>query len=189
VPKLQNADSRGRSAGASDPDDLPTSVPQPSAVETVSSSPRTLVVHASQPKPKQLNEIVSQHFDEAGKALLGVDVTKLSDPLIVFDHIAVKGVHVKKNQGWLDVKIDGLHSLVAGRVTRKKRSEQQRWALTRQDTDTWELLLPPKAAYLQHDFAVRILAHQLATLTDRTPGDSSKDQSQLARTLNLLLEK
>jgi hypothetical protein len=191
LPAPVNAESRTSPTVAKDSDDLPTNDPLPSSVPAVSSLPRILVVHAPQPNPKQANETIFQTFDETGKALRGQDLLKLSHPLIVFDHIEVKGVHLKGNQGLADVKIDGLSTLVAGRATRKKRSERQHWVLTRRDADTWELLLPLKTAYLQHDQAIRILAHQLATLADSSSegGDASKDQAQLVRTLNLLLEK
>lgn len=191
LPTLRNVESRSPLTVARNSDDVPTDDPPSSTAPTVSSLPRILVVHALQPKPKQVNVTLSQIFDETDQALRGQDVLKLSQPLIVFDHIEVKGVHLKGNQGWADVKIDGLSSLVAGRATPKKRSEQQRWALTRRDASTWELLLPLKTSYLPHDLAVRILAHQLASLADRTSeaGDSSKDQAQLASTLSLLLEK
>ena len=173
-----------------DPDDQPTADPPPPTVSTPIGFPRVLVVRSVRPQPQQVYDMLAQTFDETGKALRGQDVLKLPQTLIVFDRIEVKSVHVKGNQGWAEVKMDGLCSLVAGHATQKKRSEQQRWTMTRRDADTWELALPPQTAYLPHDVAVRLLAHQLASLADRTSEDGpSQDQAQLARTLNLLLEK
>lgn len=190
LPALRNVESHTPAAVANS-DDQSTNGPLPPPPPAVSTLPRILVVHARQPKPKEVNRTLSQSFSETDKALRGQDVTKLSQPLIVFDHVEVKGVHLNGNQGWADVKIDGVSSIVDGRATPKKRSEQQRWVLTRRDGNTWELLLPMKTTYLPHDLAIRILAHQLASLADQTSeaGDSSKDQAQLARTLNLLLKK
>lgn len=190
-PTLRNVGSRTPITVERDSDDLSTDDPSTPAHPTASNMPRILVLHAPQPKPKQVNERLSQHFDETDKALRGQDVLRLSQPLTVFDHIEVKSVHLKGNQAWAGVKIDGLSSLVAGSVTPKKRSEEQRWVLTRRDADTWELLLPLKTTYLPHDLAVRILANRLAALADHTleAVDSSKDQAQLARILNLLLEQ
>lgn len=190
-PTLRNVESRTPLTVERESDDLSTDDPSTSALPTVSNLPRILVMHAPQPRPKQVNETLSQHFDETDKALRGQDVLRLSQPLIVFDHMEVESVHLKGNQAWAGVKIDGLSSLVAGRVAPKKRSEQQRWVLNRRDANTWELLLPLKTTYLPHDLAVRIFANQLAALADHTSeaGDSSKDQAQLARILNLLLEK
>jgi hypothetical protein len=190
-PTLRNVGSRTPITVERDSDDLSTDDPSTPALPTPSNLPRILVLHAPQPKPKQVNERLSQHFDETNKALRGQDVLRLSQSLTVFDHIEVKSVHLKGNQAWAGVKIDGLSSLVAGSVTPKKRSEEQRWVLTRRDADTWELLLPLKTTYLPHDLAVRILANRLAALANHTleAADSSKDQAQLARILNLLLEQ
>jgi hypothetical protein len=191
LPILHNGESPTPHVVAGDSDDLPNDDSLSSALPTAGSRPRILVVYAPQPKPKQVNETLSQEFDETKRARRGQEVLNLSEPLTVFDHIEVKAVHVKGNQGWAEVNMEGLSSLVAGRAAPKKRSEQQRWVLTRRDADTWELLLPLKSTYLPHDLAVRLLAHQLATLADKTSGagDSAKDQAQLARTLNLLLER
>jgi len=191
LPTPGNVESHRSLTAAKDSDDLSTDDPLPSSVLSVSSLPRILILHAPQPNPKLANETISRTFDGTGKALRGQDLLKLSQPLTVFDHIEINGVHLKGNQGWADVKIEGLSLLVAGRATPKKRSERQHWVLTRRDANTWELLLPLKTAYLQHDHAVRILAHQLASLADSTSeaGDASKDQAQLARTLNLLIKK
>ena len=171
--------------------DDPPSDDNPDKASTANGAARLFIVHSFQPTPQQLNEILSRYFAETEKSLQPQDLLKPSQPVIVFDQIVVKGVRIKKDQAWAEVKINGLSALVAGRATPKKRSEQQRWRLSRKDARTWGLESPPNTTYLPHDVAVRILAHQLATLADRTAeaGDSSKDQAQLARILNSLLEK
>jgi hypothetical protein len=184
----RNAEARTRIAESGDSGDLPASDVQSSAPP--GSFPRVLAVHVRRPNAKQLNEALSRCFDEIDRGLRNRNVLKLAQTLIVFDHIEVTGVHLKGRQGWVDVKIDGFSSLVAGRATPKKQAEQQRWVLTRRDAETWELLPPQKTTYLPRDLAVRALSHQLASLADRTSeaGDS-QDQKQLARALNLILEK
>lgn len=151
-----------------------------------------LVVHSLQPTSQQLNESLSQYFRETEKSFGSLDLLSSSQPVIVFDQMAVKNVRIKRDQAWAEVRIDGASSLVEGRTSAKKRSVQERWTLVRRDGRTWELQLPRDTTYLQHDVAVRILAHQLAALADGSPdaGDnSSKVQAALARTLNSLLEK
>jgi NlpC/P60 family protein len=150
------------------------------------------VLHSLRPTPQQLNEALARYLGETEKSFGSRDVLRSSQPVLVFDQIVVRDVHIKKDQAWAEIKIDGASYLTAGRASPKKRSEQQRWTLIRRDSSTWELQLPLGTTYLPHDVAVRILAHQLAALADRSPeasGDSSKDQAQLARTLNSLLEK
>ncbi|PYX49511.1 MAG: hypothetical protein DMG79_08495 [Acidobacteria bacterium] len=150
-----------------------------------------ILVHARQPEPKQLNDALSQYFAEAETALRSQDVLSPSEPLIVFDRVEIKGVHLKGQQCWVEIKFTGVSSLQPGRAAKKKSSEQQRWILVHRDADGWELLAPPKTTYIPHDVAVRLLAHQLASLTDSKPdaGSSLENQAQLARALNTLLQK
>jgi hypothetical protein len=177
-------------AEPADSDGQPTADAPPPTVSAPVSVPRVLAIHTLQPKPQEVYDVLSHTFDETAKSLRGGDVLKLSQTLVVFDRIEVKNVRLKGNQGWAEVKMDGLTSVIAGRATQKKRSDQQRWAIVRRDANTWELAFPPQTAYLPHDVAVRVLAHQLAFLADRTSEDGpSQDQAQLARTLNLLLGK
>lgn len=189
-PTLRNVDSRTPLTLEGHSDNVSGDKPSTSGLATVSNFPPILITHTVRPTPKQVNETLSQHFDETGKALRAQNVLRLSERLIVFDHLEISVVHLKENQAYVGVKINGISSLEAGRGTRKKRSEQQRWVLTRRDGDTWELLLAPKATYLPRDLAIRIFANQLAALAEPSEaGDSSKDQAQLARILLLLLDK
>jgi len=190
-PSLRNVESRTPLAVETGSENLSPDQPSSSVLPAFSELPRVVVMPAPQPKPKQVNEILSQHFDDTDKALRGQDILRLSQPVIVFDRLEVESVHLKGKQAWVGLKIEGLSSLVAGRAAAKKRSERQRWVLTRHDANTWELLLPTETTYLPHDVAVRILANRLAALADQTlqPGDSWNEQAQLARMLNSLLEK
>ena len=57
--------------------------------------------------------------------------------------------------------------------------------------DTWVITIPSDAIYIQSDVAVRVLAHQLAALTDDNAGapSTAADKLQLSRLLNVFLEK
>lgn len=160
-------------------------------IDTPTSAAHQLVVHSLRPTSQQLNEALSRYIGETRKSLRSQDVLSSQQPVTIFDQIVVKGVRIKKDQAWADVKIEGFSYLVAGQPTAKKRSEQQHWRLARKDVNSWVLEFPRDTTYLPRDVAVRILAHQLAGLADRPSesGDSSKEQAQLARTLNSLLEK
>jgi hypothetical protein len=185
IPSLRNVESRSPLAPATDFDDPLIDDPLTSAL------PLVLVVHASQPKTKHLDEALSLYFGATEKALRDQDLLRLLRPIVVINKVEFQGAHFKGNQGWVSVKVAGVFSLLAGRASAKKISDHQRWLLNRRDANTWELLLPARTIYLPHGAAVRILADQLASLADNESGtgDSSKDQAQLARTLNLLLEK
>jgi hypothetical protein len=195
-PTLRNVESRAVESDTpltpnEDLDGLPNHYPAPSMPSAVSGSSGMLLVHSPEPNPTQVAETLSRTFEETDKAIQDQDVLKFAEALIVFDHLEVASVHLKGNRGWADVKFDGISSILSGHASAKKRSEQQRWSLNRRDANAWELLPPAKATYATTDLAVRILAHHLASLVDRTSeaSDSSKDRAQLARSLSLLLKK
>ena len=169
----------------------PAREPFPSAPGAVTGLPRILVLHVRVPNPRQVTDALPMLFVETDKGLRGQDLMTFSQPLAVFDRIEVKAVHLKGNQGTADLKVEGVSTVINGLAAPKKRSEQQHWAITRRDAETWELLLPREKTYLPRDLAVRNLAHRLASLTDNSTERSgaAPDQAQLARMLNLLLEK
>jgi len=70
-----------------------------------------------------------------------------------------------------------------------KRSQRQRWSLRRRDDNkSWNLTPSRHAIYLPQHTAERILAHELAQLTEDTPDNSSRTQekAELARLLDVL---
>lgn len=178
------------SADAEVADDPPNN--NADSLSTAASRSGSILVHSLEPTTQQLNEGISQYFRETEKLLGSKEVWSSPSAVMVFDQMVVKNVRIRRDQAWAEVKIDGASSLVAGRANAKKRSMQVRWTLVRRDDRTWELQLPRDTTYLQHDVAVRILAHKLAALADSSPGagdNSSSEQAALARTLNSLLEK
>jgi hypothetical protein len=124
--------------------------------------------------------------------LRGRDLFKSAQPLLVFDHFEVDKVHITGNQGWVEVKIDELASLAAGQTEVHKRSQRQRWSLRRRDDNkSWKLTPSRNAIYLPQHTAERILAHELAQLTEDTPDNTNRTQekAELARLLGVLFEE
>ncbi len=192
APELQNVDTHVPVTVVAESDDPEfDEEPAPQAPASPVDLPRTVMVQTAQPQAKPLTEAIQRTFSNTDKALADQNVLKLNQAITIFERVSVKSVHIKGNQGSAEVKLEGISTLSNGRLTPKKKSETQRWALTRRDADAWELLLPPKNIYLARDVAVRILARQLSSLADQTSTapDSSKDQALLARTLTLLLAK
>jgi hypothetical protein len=161
-------------------EDLPNTVP------TV---PTTVNVESNRPRPEEVRAALLQEFQEAGDALAERDVLKLYPSLVAFERFEVKKVQVKGDQGWAEIHI-GEPSLISNTGSRaKKYPKVQRWSLHRESADVWELALPGDAIYLPQDVAVRLMAHQLATLTDANSSSngSNDDKASLARWLNVLL--
>jgi hypothetical protein len=149
------------------------------------------VVHSSHPKPDQVETAFLQACTGSEESLRARDLFRSPQPLIVFDHFRVSKVHVAGNQGWAEVQIDKLLSLTGGKTELRRRSERQRWPLIRSDKTSWQLTPPRSTIYLPQPIATRILAKQLAQLTEDTPDSTTKprQKAELARLLNSLLQE
>lgn len=155
------------------------------------SAPPTVILTAVRPRPDQVSEAFLQTCKIWEQSLRGRDLFKSTQSLIVFDHFEVRKVHITGNHGWAEIQIDEPVSLVSSKAQLHKRSEHQRWSLTRRDSKTWELAPAPNTIYLPQPAAVRLLANELAQLTADTPDAASNTQQKalLARLLGVLLEK
>jgi len=164
--------------------------------DTPADPPRTMVpgmqlINSPRPKPKEVSDALEQTFSETEKILRGQDVLRPSSPLVVFDQLSVEQVRLQRDRGWAEIRINGVIKFPREKANSTKRTERQRWPLVRRDHDTWELTLPPEAIYIPSDVAVRMLIHQLASLTDETAGQprTAEEKVELSRLLNVLLEK
>jgi hypothetical protein len=152
---------------------------------------RVSVVHSVRPKPDQVSAAFLQACTNSEESLRGRRLLKSAQSVIVFDHFEVRKVQLKGNRDWAEIQIDELASLRGSEADTRKRSENQRWLLSRSDNTSWELTPSHDAIYLPLPIAVRLLAHELAQLTEDSPDAASRTQekAELARVLNLLLEK
>jgi hypothetical protein len=194
APPIADADWDKASASDPDPEDNPaTSAPLSTAVADPQTPaiPRVQLINSARPTAQQVREALEATFDTTGEALRGRDVFKLSQSLIVFDSFEVKKIHLSGDDGWAEVRISVPSSVVEGHANLKKHSEHQHWGLSRRDSSSWELMLPPDAVYLPRALAVSILAHQLAAMADTgsVPAPPDDKKTQLARLLDVLLEE
>jgi hypothetical protein len=154
-------------------------------------TPPVPVVNSVRPKPDQVSAAFLESCKGWAESLRGRDLFQSAQPVIVFDHLEVRKVHLAGNQGWVEVQIDELLSVTGGKAQVHQRSERQRWPLRRRNKTSWELAPARDTIYLPQPLAVRILAHELAQLTEDTPNTVSKPQekAELARLLAGLLGK
>ena len=154
-------------------------------------APRIQLLNSKRPKPAEVSAALGKNFSETGEALQGENLLKLSCRVVVFDQLKVERVRLKREQGWAEVVINGAFSLPRQNANSKKHTERQRWLLRRRAHDTWELALPPQVIYVSNGFAVRMLVHQLAALTEDASGppDSLDAKIELAHLLSALLQK
>jgi len=155
-----------------------------------SSKPLTVpVIYSQKPRPEDVRVVLLRKFNDVEQSLRGKDMLQSDYPVAVFESLDVKKVHVKGNTGWADVRIKRVSSLEQGQAKVKTYSETRRFALTRRDPATWEVLLPVDMIYVPREAAVRLFAHQLASMTDHREADPGEGEKvQLARLLNALLQ-
>jgi hypothetical protein len=154
-------------------------------------APRDVVLNFVRHKPDQVKAAFLQACNDSEQKVRGGDLFKPAQSLVVFGHFEVEKVHIAGNRGWIDVQIDELVSLAGGDVDVHKRSERQRWPLSRDDNKSWTLTPSRNAIYLPQHTAERILAHRLAQLTEDAPGNTSgtREKAELARLLDVLFGK
>ena len=160
-------------------------------VDAETAVPHIQSVNSVKPTPDEVRKALSQAFSDTGEALLAANVFTVSKDVAILDDFEVKKVNLHGDEGWAEVRITEPSSISAGKANLSKRLERQRIALVRRAGNSWDLTLPTDTVYIPRQFAVRILAHQLATLTDDAPeeGGCSQQKAELARLLNQLLAK
>jgi hypothetical protein len=154
---------------------------------------RVVFSSPARPKSDQVRTAFLQACNDSEELLRGSDLIKSAQSLVVFDRFEVKKVHISGNQGWIEVQIEDLVSLTGGNAEVLHNGlERQRWSLRRSDIERrWKLTPSRNAIYLPQHTAERLLAHELAQLTEDTQDNASglQDKVELARLLDVLFGK
>jgi hypothetical protein len=147
-----------------------------------------LAVTADRPTPQALRQALEERLSNPNAHFENTDLLNSSKPVVIVEKFQIKKVHVKHDQGWAEVEMNEPSSLSAGEADLQRRSEKQRWPLYRNGKQ-WQLEFPTEAIYLPKETAVRLLAHELAVMTEsRAPSShGTQQEAQLARLLERLL--
>ena len=147
------------------------------------------VIHSAKPKREEVRVALLRRFNGVEDTLRGHNLFRTEHPVAIFESIDVKKVHLEGNTGWAEARIKRVSSLEQGQAKVKTYSEKRRFPLTRRDVSSWEVIFPLDAVYIPREIAVRLFAHQLASMTDNPDPDvSDTEKIQLARLLNVLLQ-
>jgi NlpC/P60 family len=151
--------------------------------------PKTVVVYATRLKADQISNALREQFQAFADTLETRDLLAVQPAVMSFDRLEVGKVQLKGNKGSAQLRFYGAVALAQEGRHSKERADVQRLELQRA-SGGWEVVLPSNAIYLPRPTVVRVLAHQLAALTDNSQPPQSRDdhQVQLARWLNVLLE-
>ncbi len=144
------------------------------------------------PTDDDVAEAFSQFNDAAGNVLQDWPSANPKRIVFIYDQLRVERIQLKRDRGWVSAEVEGRLSIGDNGLEGKRRSEKLRWEL-RRTLQGWQLLAPANRAYVPRDVAVRVLAGQLASLTqDEEASDnldrSMHEQSVIVRALGLLFE-
>ena len=152
-------------------------------------TPVPAAVMFSLPKANQIKAALVEHFQTPAESSTSKPQLNISQPVVAFDRFDVQKVHVKGDIGWAQIHFHGPVGLNAIDARSAKPRDTQRFMMRRAGSDGWELILPADAAYWPRDVAVKMLAHQLASLAESGSAGKPEEELLLARWLNTLLER
>jgi hypothetical protein len=173
--------------------DLPAPA-APAVAATPFEVPESIIIAAGNKPPtnSQVAEAISELSNASGSVLRADALSKLAQPVVIFERLRVERLEIKRDHGWARLQIDSRATITAGEMDYKQRHEKVRWELRRTESG-WEAVTPANRTYVPNDVAVRHLAAQLAHLTE-TDGAAThqeavlRQESQLANLLSALLE-
>jgi hypothetical protein len=185
---LSSARAEGTRTSSADPEDS-----NDESVEPAETAPALTAVPATvmfaHPKAELIKAALAEHFQAPAESSSSKPQLDVSQLVAAFDRFDVQKVHVKGNIGWAQIHFHGLVALNTRDTRSAKPRDTQRFMMRRVGSDGWELILPDDMAYLRRDVAVKMLAHQLASLADSGSAGKPEQKLLLARWLNTLLER
>ncbi len=147
--------------------------------------------HSARPTAAEIHVALTEAGTRLETGFRGLDLFSLNYPVVVFDNFEVMQVHLAKNSGWADIKVDEVMLLARGKVQPHNGVGIERWMLRRTGKKSWELSQPTQGLYLPQQAAERVVSHELAQLTEtnsRAAG-TTRQKAELARLLNILFTK
>jgi hypothetical protein len=144
------------------------------------------------PTDEDVAEAFSQFNGAAGNLLNNWPSSNPKRVVFVYDQLHVERLQLKRDRGWVSAEVQGRLFIGNNGLEGKRRTEKLRWEL-RRTLQGWQLLTPANRAYVPRDVAVRVLAGQLASLTqdEEAPENSDRsthEQSVIVHALGLLFE-
>lgn len=171
-----------------------TAVYGPPVAAKPSEIPASILI-AEGRKPPTNDEVeasISELSSAAGNVLRTNEPLVLSTPVVIYDQLAIERVEIKHDHGWAHLVVDSKALIADAGTDLHKRSEKIHWELRRTKSG-WQAVAPLDRTYVPRDVAVRVLAAQLAQLTQSDGAAKHSDvvlrqEAELAKLLNALLE-
>jgi hypothetical protein len=135
-----------------------------------------VVAAANRPTDVEVGEAVSELNSAAGDLLRGWPSADPKRIVLIYDQLRVEHIELMGDRGWANGQVQG-RLLIGGKgIEGQRRSEKLRWEL-RRTPQGWQLLAPANRVYVPRDVAVRVLAGQLAFLTQNGSATDDLDRS------------
>jgi hypothetical protein len=135
-----------------------------------------VVAAANRPTGEEVGEAISEFNSGSGNLLRDWPKARSERIVVVYDQLRVEHIELKHERGFVDVEVDRRLLIGSTRLEGKRHREKQRWEL-RHTPQGWQLLAPANRAYVPRDVAVRVLAGQLAFLTQNGVASADLDHS------------
>jgi len=154
---------------------------------------RILVVSAAiPPTDEEVGEAISEFNSAAGNLLRDWPAEDSKRTILVYDKLHVDRIELKHDRGWVNAEVEERFSIGVKGVDEKRRVEKLRWEL-RRTPQGWRLQVPANRVYVPREVAVRVLAGQLALLTENEAASddlnrSFQHQSLIVRALGSLFD-
>jgi NlpC/P60 family protein len=181
--------------------DLPAKVesPAPSLGPTTPSNrpmmlPSSVMVGAAanMPTDEEVGDAISEFNSAAGNLLHNWPAEDSKRTIFVYDKLHIDRIEAKHGRGWVSAEVEERLSIGDKGFEGKRRVEKLRWEL-RRTPQGWRLQVPVNRAYVPREVAVRVLAGQLAFLTENeaAPDDLNRtfqQQTMIVRALGFLFD-
>jgi hypothetical protein len=135
-----------------------------------------VVAAGNRPTDKEVGEAISEFNSAAGNLLRGWPSADPKRIVLVYDQLRVGRIELKGHRGWASAEVEGRLLIDSKGIKGQRSSEQLRWEL-RHTPQGWQLMPPANRAFVPRDVAARVLAGQLAFLTQNEATTDDLDRS------------
>ena len=157
--------------------------------------PSSILISAEQRKPTadEVADGISELSNAAANVLRTAEPLRLPEPVVIFDELRVDRLEIKRDKGWAHLQVDSRVRITEEGADFKHRHEKVRWELRRSENG-WTAVAPAERRYVPRDVAVRVLAAQLAQMTQSEGAARHEEaiigqEARIANLLSALLEK
>ena len=168
--------------------------PEPPNKNTAEPIASSIAISASgRPSADEVADGISELSNAAASVLRTNEPLKAATPVVIFDEMKVERVEIKGDRGWAHLQINSRVRISGEGADFKQRHDKVRWELRRQESG-WVALAPAERVFVPRDGAVRVLAAQLAEMSQSEAAARHDEtvigqEARIANLLSSLLEK